>query len=583
MAQIDPINFEPSASIRVSQANRLHERIGESSIYMFMIILYITVIIWFGGYAVYAGSWFLASSVMVSVGYLYTKYKKPDELTVDNVDQFLKGHVVISSITGAVWGSLVIYFIDFTSSFSLVAASAIVFAIALSGLMPGATYRPSYIGQATSMLVPFAGYILLFADGAFRIAGVGVVILYITGVISSLRTQRVTNESIFMGQLRELNAKVRGQNEEIKKANQEKTRFLAATSHDFSQPLHAQGYFIQALEQRLEKPEQKELLKKIESSWQHQKRLLNGLVEINQLESGTIVPKIKTIDIKQQFQSFRDEFEVSAKDKSIEFTVDLSQVFVRSDPLLLTRIVQNLLSNAFRYTPENGDVKLLVKSSGNDAVITISDNGQGIPSDKQTQIFEEYVQLQNKTGGGDQIGLGLGLSIVKRLSKLIGLTLELNSTPGIGTEFTLTLPVSDRKVAIAENLGELDAHSVQEALIVLVDDENDIRLSMSNLLEQRGFELIVAATPEEALSDVADHANIPNLLIIDKRLDDDKSGIDLIRDIREEVNQDVPAILMSGDLATPQERIPLENVQFLGKPIAPEQLQRTIADLLRKV
>jgi len=550
---------------------------------MFMIILYITVIIWFGGYAVYAGSWFLASSVMVSVGYLYTKYKKPDELTVDNVDQFLKGHVVISSITGAVWGSLVIYFIDFTSSFSLVAASAIVFAIALSGLMPGATYRPSYIGQATSMLVPFAGYILLFADGAFRIAGVGVVILYITGVISSLRTQRVTNESIFMGQLRELNAKVRGQNEEIKKANQEKTRFLAATSHDFSQPLHAQGYFIQALEQRLEKPEQKELLKKIESSWQHQKRLLNGLVEINQLESGTIVPKIKTIDIKQQFQSFRDEFEVSAKDKSIEFTVDLSQVFVRSDPLLLTRIVQNLLSNAFRYTPENGDVKLLVKSSGNDAVITISDNGQGIPSDKQTQIFEEYVQLQNKTGGGDQIGLGLGLSIVKRLSKLIGLTLELNSTPGIGTEFTLTLPVSDRKVAIAENLGELDAHSVQEALIVLVDDENDIRLSMSNLLEQRGFELIVAATPEEALSDVADHANIPNLLIIDKRLDDDKSGIDLIRDIREEVNQDVPAILMSGDLATPQERIPLENVQFLGKPIAPEQLQRTIADLLRKV
>lgn len=154
-----------------------------------------------------------------------------------------------------------------------------------------------------------------------------------------MRAQRVTDESIFLDQLRELNAKVRGQNETIQRTNDEKTRFLAATSHDFSQPLHAQGYFIQALHQKLNNPEQKELLKKIEASWAHQKRLLNGLVEINQLESGTIVPKLKIIYVGDHFEGLIDEFEFSTADKSINFLVELNPVLVRSDPLMFTRIV----------------------------------------------------------------------------------------------------------------------------------------------------------------------------------------------------------------------------------------------------
>ena len=573
---------EPNADIRVSQAERLREKSRESSIYMMMIILYITAIIWAGGYAAYAMSWFVASSIMVGVGFMYTKHMSPEAITVENVDDFLKGHVIISSFTGAVWGFLVIYYIDFTSSLSLVAASAIVFAIALSGLVPGATYRPSYIGQATSMLVPFAIYILLFAEGPFRIAGIGVLILYISGVISSLRAQRVTNESIFMGQMRDLNSKVRGQNEIIRRANEEKTRFLAATSHDFSQPLHAQGYFIQALEKQLNKPEQRTLLKKIETSWQHQKRLLQGLVEINQLESGTIVPKLKTLDLGEHFKGLVDEFEISAADKSIDFDVDLHQAFVRSDPLLITRIVQNLLSNAFRYTLDDGSVKLSTGSSDGSAFIEISDTGQGIPKDKQAQIFEEYVQLQNTTRGGEQIGLGLGLSIVKRLSELLEINLDLHSAPDEGTKFTLTFP------ALLE--GEITdilpkskrADIAKGALVVLVDDEDDIRQSMSGLLADWGFELITAASPKEALDILGNHTKTPSLFIIDKRLGGGQSGIDLIRDLREEVNADIPAILMSGDLSTPNDGIPLNDVQFMGKPIEPDSLQDMMVELLAK-
>jgi len=427
------------------------------------------------------------------------------------------------------------------------------------------------------MLVPFGGYILMFAEGPFRIAGVGVVILYIAGVISSLRTQRVTDESIFLGQLRELNAKVRGQNEIIRRANEEKTRFLAATSHDFSQPLHAQGYFIQALKPKLKKPDQKELLKKIESSWQHQKRLLKGLVEINQLESGTIVPKPKVIDIAEHFKNFIHEFEFSATEKSIDFNVDLTSVFVHTDPLMLTRIVQNLLSNAFRYTPDKGRVELKVTQDGEHALISIHDNGQGIPPEKHAQIFDEYVQLDSQTRNDEQIGLGLGLSIVKRLSKLIGVEMDFDSEIGQGTEFKLRLPVADPTAQTKET----NFDEIENALIILVDDEEDIRVSMSNLLSEWGFELITAATPHDALSALANDERVPSLFVIDKRLGDGKNGIDLIRDLREEVNVDVPAILMSGDLATPQKGIPLENVQFMGKPIEPEQLHSVIGEMMQ--
>jgi len=565
--------------IRIAQAEQLKRRIVGSCVFVEMIIFYIATMLMLGGDIRKAVIWLSIASSMVAITFAYSKLTARSGVTLENVDRYLIGHVFISSATGIVWGALAIYFVDWESAYSLFIASVIVCTVILGGIMPGATYSPGFIGLATCMLIPFGVYVLLFADGPFRLAGFGVILLYVFGMISSLHAQRNSNDGIFARQLQELNGKIRTQNEIIKRANEEKTRFLAATSHDFSQPLHAQGYFIEALRQKLDRPDQQDLLKKIESSWQHQKRLIRGIVEINQLDSGTIVPKLKPVDLESISRRIIDEFDTIADDRKIKFKVSLTNATVFTDPLLLARVIQNILSNAFRYTPEDGEVELAISQSDGIATIAIRDTGPGIPEDQHARIFEEYVQLRDAPREGAQIGLGLGLSIVRRLSDLLDLNLELTSKQGDGSTFVLNLPVH---TSPHTQLNEGSLKHDEEAstkLIILVDDEITILQSMSALLEGWGYELIAATGPNTALTRLAEIEDLPALLIVDKRLGNDQNGLDLIQKLREEVNQDTPAILMSGDLTVKAKDIDLEHVQFMPKPIDPEIIRQMIIQL----
>jgi signal transduction histidine kinase/ActR/RegA family two-component response regulator len=571
--------------IRIEQARQLKDRIVQSCMFVEMVILYIFIMLFLGGYQTDAYVWFFSASLMVAATFIYSKLMARSGITKENVNRYLIGHVVLSSLTGAIWGVLAMYFVDWDSAFSLFVASTIVCMVVLGGMMPGAAYRPGFIGLATFMLIPFAIYVVLFAQGSFRLAGFGILILYVFGMVSNLQAQRNSHDGMYARQLSDLNSKIRQQNEVIRKVNEEKTRFLAATSHDFSQPLHAQGYFIQSLGAMLKDEAQMALLEKIETSWRHQKRLLQGLVEINRLDSGTIIPKKRSIDLKSRMQDLVDEFEESAANKSIEFKTDISAVNVNTDPLLLSRIVQNLISNAIRYTPEGGLVSLVVSVIISDdqefAEIKVSDNGAGIPKDQHNRIFEEYVQI-HETSPDQEIGMGLGLSIVKRLSELLDLDLSLESARDKGTRFTLTIPTDKNTIPEETKTIKSQGNEASKAapLIILVDDEKAIRQSMSVLLSDWGYQLITAEGPSEAIELLSGTDVTPALLIIDKRLANGQSGIDLIRDLREEVNQETPAILMSGDLKTKLEDIGEPINHFLSKPIEPDHIRRVIAETL---
>jgi signal transduction histidine kinase/CheY-like chemotaxis protein len=568
--------------IRIAQAERLKERIVGASIFVESVILYIAAMLMLGDYVLNAVIWLTLSTIMVAITYIYAKFRARGGITRENVDNYLFGHVILSSFTGFVWGGLAIYFVDWDSAFSLFIASSIVCTIVLAGMMPGATYRPGFIGLATCMLIPFGIYILIYAQGPFQLAGFGVILLYVFGMISSMQAQRNSNDGIAARQFQELNSKIRTQNDIIRQANAEKTRFLAATSHDFSQPLHAQGYFIQALSKKVKGAEQVDLLKKIEASWKHQKRLLQGLVEINQLDSGTIVPKLKPVNVKATLKSMLDDFEVVADDSGIRFTSDLCEASVQTDPLLLTRIVQNLLSNSFRYTPSGGEVQLVSKTNDEIVEIRVVDNGPGIPDDQQSRIFDEYVQLENTASEGQRSGLGLGLSIVKRLSELLNIDLNLESELGRGTIFSLVLPVYTGPMP--ETVINNGNDQIQEQkLIVLVDDEEIILQSMSTMISGWGYDLLVASDPDDALNQLAEIEANPDLLIIDKRLGHGRNGIDLIGALREETNSDIPAILMSGDLTTKVSDIPLARVRFMGKPIEPDDLHDVMTEMTEQI
>ena len=414
-----------------------------------------------------------------------------------------------------------------------------------------------------------------------RMVGVGILIFYAFGLLTSARAQQNTRTGISAQRERELSAKITAQHKIIKHAHDEKTRFLAATSHDLSQPLHAQGYFIEALRKALRTSKQHTLLDKIEISWRAQRHLLQGLVDITRLESGVIIPKFSPLDIKEEMQNLATEFSEVAIAKSITLNLRLEPATIYTDAVLLARILRNVLANAFKFTPEGGQIDFTAKQNGNTAKIIIKDTGLGVDMTDHERIFDEYVQLGN-THRDREKGIGLGLSIVQRLVTLLNIDMQFQSILGKGTQFTFTLPLHDEEHAPQVKKPQPTDTFTGSPLVVLVDDEKAIRESMSGLLTDWGCQLICAASGSEAIELLSETSEIPALLIVDKRLANKENGNNVIRALREEVNEITPAILITGDLNGFDGLKPAADIQLMVKPVEPREIKRAIADIIAR-
>lgn len=352
---------------------------------------------------------------------------------------------------------------------------------------------------------------------------------------------------------------------------------MAATAHDFSQPLHAQGYFIQALRDSLTEQKHLDLLDKIEMSWRNQGNLLQGIADISRLDSGITSAQEKLINLENLLQKISHEFQVTANDTQVALHSSLQPIEVRTDPVLLSRIVQNLMSNAFKFSEEDGQVILRAEEQNGRAVITVKDNGLGIAPGDQDRVFHEYVQLSN-IEKDRQKGLGLGLSIVQRLVDLLSIELQLVSAPGVGSTFTLTLPLLGKKTPSREAPTTPSTNS-EGMVILLIDDEKDIRESMSLLLESWGHTVHCAADGNEAIAVLMELPAIPNLFIVDNRLSDSERGENLIPLLRDEINFTVPAVLITGDVSGLAHLKEEDNIKLLTKPVEPKQIKQVIKRL----
>ncbi len=574
-------NTNENTEIRVAQAQMLKQRVVGSCIFVQAIIVYIAAMLWFGSSQINALIWIVPTTLMVIATYAYARIRAPSGITHDNIDSYLKGHIIVSSITGALWGALAIYLLDWHSEYTVFVSCTIVATISLGGMLPGATYRPGFIGLSTFMMVPFGIYAVVTGHGPLRLIGVGILIFYTFGLLTSSRAQQNTRTGISAQRERELSTKIAAQNEIIQRAHDEKTRFLAATSHDMSQPLHAQGYFLEALRKITNTSEQSTLLDKIEASWRAQGHLLQGLVDITRLDSGVIVPKLETVNVKTEMQNLIYEFSEVAKAKSITLTPQLESATVYTDPVLLSRVVRNILSNAIKFTPEGGHIELHAGQNGNMIEIMVRDDGAGIAAENHERIFDEYVQLENDHRNREK-GLGLGLSIVQRLTTLMNIDLQFESYLGKGTQFTLALPIHNTAEIHPAKPEHNDNKFNTSPLIILVDDEKDIRESMSALLTDWGCQLICAASGTEAVALLSKTSEIPTLLIIDKRLAGGENGHDVIGALREEVNEITPALLVTGDLKGFDDIKPDADIQLMFKPVRPQDIKRTITDIVAR-
>lgn len=369
--------------------------------------------------------------------------------------------------------------------------------------------------------------------------------------------------------------------EEAERANTAKSRFFAAASHDLRQPLHALGLFGEALKQRVAAGELETLANQISSSIASLETLLNALLDASRLDAGSIEVRKRHFPANQLFEHIQQQYEGPAGIKGLKLKVRPTNWILHSDPVLLERILINLVSNALRYTPA-GRILVAGRRRGNSLLIQVWDTGIGIPQNALETIFEEYVQLNNPDRDREN-GLGLGLAIVSRTASLLGLRISVRSRVGHGSVFSVAVPLgSTHQIAPAESASPVAA-SLQGMLAVLVDDEAPILRAMESLFKTWGVAIVTGRSAEEALEQLRQLNSTPDFLITDYSLPGDTDGIEVVRQFRQKFGMDLPALVLTGDTAADTlQRITEAGLKVMHKPVRPARLRAALAHLLDK-
>jgi signal transduction histidine kinase len=403
--------------------------------------------------------------------------------------------------------------------------------------------------------------------------------------INDMARQLQQDRNTLQQRVEEATRELRSKKEEAERANFDKSRFLAAASHDLRQPMHALGLFVGELHSRLDTPEQRKIASKVEESVEAMSSLLDSLLDISKLDAGIVVPQIQGVDIDAMVRRLVQDFIPVAQRRNITMHVRSLKEMVLSDPVLLERILLNLMGNAIRYTPQNGSILLACRRRGGDLRIEVRDNGIGIPLEEQQNVFREFVQLANSARDRSK-GIGLGLAIVDRLAKLLHHPLSLRSAPDTGSTFTVTVP---RVFGVEDLLAEpgnvpaavMPRHDKLDNLRVLVvDDDMLVRTSTAGILESWGCDVSVGEGLEEVWNKYSESHF--DLVICDYRLPDG-NGLQLADRIREHCVLPPAFILVSGDTSPDiLQAVNERGHHLLHKPVRPAKLRSLILFLLKK-
>ena len=367
-------------------------------------------------------------------------------------------------------------------------------------------------------------------------------------------------------------------------ANQSKTRFFAAASHDLRQPLHALAINATTLElvaRRQTDPVVKELSQSINRALRQSNSLLDGLLDISRLDANAVEVRIEAVDVAALLEAVCDEFKPVAAQAGLALAVELPAapaLWIATDADLMKRVLGNLLSNALKFTSVGG-VTLSARFDAGQVLISVADTGPGIALAEQERVFEEFYQIGNASRDRT-LGLGLGLSIVRRSAELLGVGLRMNSAPGQGTVMELRVRAAEPAALTGINpLGGVEALPQLDARVLVIDDEDEILEALAGLLPHLGCEVRVATGSQQALA-VLDAGFQPDVLLVDHRLRGE-TGPQVIAQLRERCPR-VPAVLVTGD-TSPLNLRSLQNIGFqvVHKPVDGQRLAQALGEALR--
>jgi signal transduction histidine kinase len=514
-----------------------------------------------------------------------------------NIDRAAAYWVASTWVSGVLWGSTAFLFFVSGQTLYQTLLTISVLGIATSSVLMVGSHIPSFYGFIVLALVPYVVRNALEGAGLHLVLSAVLAAItlgtlsfgrnYNRMLVESLRNrfEKETLADKLAAQNLDLeNARLAAEQarQQAETANRSKTQFFAAASHDLRQPLHAMGLFAGALQEKVTDPDVLNVVESINASVAALEGLFNELLDISKIDSGIVTPRLADFPVGDVLDTLMNEFSAEARERGLSLAVVGSKRRVHSDAFLLERILRNLMSNAVRYT-RTGGVLLGCRWRPDRVRIEIWDTGPGIPEDQQGRIFDEFYQLENP-GRTSKKGLGLGLSIVKRLSGLLGYRVDLRSRLGRGTVFGFDVPLARHPATESETALEEKAspRDLADRLVVVIDDEEAIVEGMRLLLNGWGAQVIGSLTGDDVVAAVEQHDRMPDLIIADYRLGGGIVGTDVIERLRRELDPEIPAILVTGSSATERVNEAGEKrYQLLVKPVQPARLRAMMDSALR--
>ena len=518
------------------------------------------------------GALLLVNSVRGFFAWKFLQENKPQE----NILLWWRMFSLPSLISVAIWGlGAYIFYIPNGGQYQAVGI-IVPLALAAGSLVFLSIVHWLFISSFLLITLPLLLRVFLVGDFVNIIIGLLIAVYIIIFMIFGHNMNRMLTESLRLRfENLELVKRLTKEKESAELANVAKSKFLAAASHDLRQPLHALSLLSSALCDRIKYPEVKHIVDKIMLAVSALENLFNALLDISKLDSGVLKPNITSFRLRDIFDKIENDYRPEADRKGLEFIVDSCRdAIVYSDDILLERVIRNFVSNALRYT-DKGTVRLFCEPVNDKIKIIVEDTGIGIQDNNLQTIFDEYVQIGNPERDREK-GLGLGLAIVARISHLLDHPVHVKSAEGKGSVFSIVVSLGRQQdIPVPESyVARTPGMELENLNVLIIDDERSNLDALDALLRGWKCKVISAESGEEACEKIRAQEIKPDCVLTDYRLRNNKTGLDAIRDIAEVTGEDVPAVLITGDVAIKKlHEEGADAYHLMHKPVQPARLR----------
>jgi len=494
--------------------------------------------------------------------------------------------MLLNALDGVAWGALPWVTLDDASLVGAVLVIAVMAGVTSNAMSVLSPVLPVFLAFGLCALVAMASKLTLMADPQYHTLALVTVLYVVTHIAQGRVAANAARAAInlrfenldLIGRLREETDRAQTAHKSAEEANLAKSKFLAAASHDLRQPIHALGLFLEVIGRGELSKIQREMLENARGTALASADMLNTLLDFSRIEAGVVQPQIQQVAIQTLLTKIENEMFPLASEKGLFYRSRETTLRVNSDPVLLDLILRNLISNAIRYTRQGG-VLVACRKRGDSLVVEVWDTGIGIEAAQQQEIFQEFHQLANPERDRNK-GLGLGLAIVDRLVRTLGLELSLRSKTRRGSVFKLKLPLSSSRAATVDVFKE-SPYPPQRRLnlkVLVIEDDESIRLGMSQLLRDWGCVCTSVESIDEALEVTVGRP--VDVVISDYRLRNQHTGAQAIHALRAHYGAALPALLITGDTAPERLReAQATGVPLLHKPVSAALLYQHLHDV----